>query len=97
MSYNGDDTQPYYLHIQLDYDESLQLLFYPREDGSDSLNESEGTYYNSDYELEDNPENIVLVFNDREWDRKLLTFLKTTETQFGIHKKLDYTEWQEIK
>lgn len=97
MSYDDDHTQPYFLHIQLDYDETLQLLFYPRKDGDDSLNEPEGTYYNSGLPSYDLPENIVFVHNDKEWDHKLLTFLKPTETQFGIHKKLNFTKWQEVK
>lgn len=32
LSLNGDDNQPHYLHIQLDYDEELQLIFYARVD-----------------------------------------------------------------
>ena len=29
VSFDGDENHPNYLHIQLDYDETFQLLFYP--------------------------------------------------------------------
>lgn len=73
VSYNGDADHPCYLHIQLDYDECMQLLFYPREDGSQDLNEDDGTFWNSndvfDYEFWNQPKNLELVFNDSEFIR----------------------------
>ena len=39
VSFNGDNNHPNYLHIQLDYDEEMQLIVYSRVDGSDQLNE----------------------------------------------------------
>jgi hypothetical protein len=64
ISFNGDENHPNYLHIQLDYDECMQLLFYPRVDGSENLNERIATFYNSGDD--DNPENVIIVHNDNQ-------------------------------
>lgn len=69
ISFNGDASHPNYLHVQLDYDESLQLLFYPREDNDSSLHEEHGSYFNS-CAMDDIPPNIKLVYNDSEWDNE---------------------------
>lgn len=70
VSFNGDANHPNYLHIQSDYDESFQLLFYPREDKSHNLNEDKGTYFNSN-EMCKVPENLKIVFNDDEYDEEV--------------------------
>jgi len=80
ISYNGDEDHPNYLHVQLDYDETFQLLFYPRKDNDSSLHEDLGSYYNSGMKIGDeyyaNSENIKLVHSDEEflyeWDEFLI-------------------------
>jgi hypothetical protein len=69
ISYNGDENHPNYLHIQLDYDESLQLLFYPRQDNDESLHEDQGVYFNSNF-MNAIPKEIKIVYNDIHWDRE---------------------------
>lgn len=76
-SFNGDENHPNYLHIQVDYDECFQLLFYPREYGSSSLNEKDGTYYNSN-DMHIIPSNLKLVYNNHEWDREWENLLTKT-------------------
>lgn len=67
VSYNGNTEHPDYLHVQLDYDECSQLLFYPRKDGDSSLNEEIGTYFYSS-DMNDIPENLKITFNDDEYN-----------------------------
>ena len=69
ISFNADEKHPNYLHIQLDYDESLQLLFYPRQDGDESLHEDKGVYFNSN-EMKKIPKELVIVYNDEDWDKE---------------------------
>jgi hypothetical protein len=64
ISFNGDENHPNYLHIQLDYDECMQLIFYPRVDGSDSLHEAISTQYNTCDD--DNPDNITIIHNEEQ-------------------------------
>jgi hypothetical protein len=64
ISFNGDDNHPNYLHVQLDYDECMQLIFYPRVDGSEDLNERIGTYFNSGDD--DNPDNITIIHTEEQ-------------------------------
>lgn len=79
VSFNGDDEHPNYLHIQIDYDECFQLLFYPRVDGSDSLNENIGSYYFTCDDVPNctkNSKNIRIVHNNIQWEKELKSFLK---------------------
>jgi hypothetical protein len=82
ISFNGDEDHPNYLHIQLDYDECMQLLFYPRADGCESLHESEGSYYYT-CEPEKNSENIKIVHNKEQHNRELREFLGANELEFN--------------
>lgn len=68
VSFNGSSNHPNYLHIQLDYDESLQLLFYPREEGDPSLHEDKGVYFNSS-DMNKIPNELTIVYNDSEWNK----------------------------
>lgn len=88
INYNCDPDQPYYLHTHLDYDETLQLLFYPRKDNDESLHEDLGSYYNSGEKI--NSKNIKLVQNDREWDNQLKTFFRLEGFILDTHKKINY-------
>jgi len=66
-----------FLHVQLDYDESLQLLFYPRVDNDpeESLNEDMGVYFNSN-DMDNIPDKISIVLNDADFNKEVETFLK---------------------
>lgn len=86
---NGEGTD-YYLHIQLDYDETMQLLFYPRIKKDHSLNEEFGSYYNSELTEEKKPNNIKLVLNDMEWDEALNSFLELAVEDIETYKKIKY-------
>lgn len=90
INFDNDDSQPYYLHVQLDYDETFQLLFYPRKEESSSLNEEYGSYYNSEESLEEHPKNIILVHTDREWDNRLDDFLEASVEEFYEFRKIKY-------
>lgn len=79
ISFNADSDEPQYLHVQLDYDECLQLLFYPRVDGDQSLNEPLGVYFNSNH-MDNVPECIKLVYNDADFDRYLDNELISEDT-----------------
>jgi hypothetical protein len=70
VSFNGDDNHPNYLHIQIDYDECFELLFYPREDNDSSLHEDLGVYFYSS-NMDKIPENIKLVYNDLEYNNEV--------------------------
>lgn len=87
INYDDNPDQPYFLHVQLDYDEMMQLLFYPRTDGDDSLNENLGSYYNSP---DVTSENICIVHNDYEWDNNLINFLLTDRVEHEFWKKIRY-------
>lgn len=67
INYNGTEESTYYLHIQLDYDGSLQLLFYFRKYGDDSLNEQIAICFYSE-EMNNIPKQIKLVYNDTEFN-----------------------------
>lgn len=82
ISFNADENNPRYLHVQIDYDETFQLLFYPRVDNNESLHENLGTFYNSG-EV-DKPKNIKIVHTDEEHDQAVLALS-------------DYTAWVIIK
>lgn len=69
VNYNSDESSPYYLHIQMDYEESFQLLFYPRVEGSEDLNEKLGTYYNSAEKIK--PRNIKIVHTEEQYNKAL--------------------------
>jgi len=75
VSFGGDDNHPNYLHIQLDYDETCQLIFYPRVDDNESLHESLSTSFNSGY-MNEIPNKIKIVYNDEEYKQevKKITF-----------------------
>ena len=90
VNWNGDENNPNYLHIQIDYDENFQLLFYPRIDGKNSLNEHLGTYYNSENKKKDQPKNVKIVHTDREWDLQLEKFLKPSVKDTKSFKKINY-------
>lgn len=64
--FNGDVNNPNYLHVQIDYDETFQLLFYPRIEGDESLNEEFGTYYNSGRKIK--PRNVKMVYTEKEYE-----------------------------
>ncbi len=76
ISFNGDENSNQYLHIHLDYDETLQLLFYPRfdNDPEESLNEDHGTYFNSS-DMDDVPSHLRIVFSDEHYDNEFENFL----------------------
>lgn len=78
ISFDGDANNPSYLHVQLDYDGCLQLLFYPRQDNDPSLNENLGTYFNST-QIKSNsiPKNIKLIYDDEEWGKEYLNLVKS--------------------
>ena len=83
VSFNGDQDHPNYLHIQLDYDECLQLIFYPREDGDSSLHEN---MVYSFYSMEMNkiPDCIHIAFNDVEFKKLKDIHLKNTNRTVAI-------------
>ena len=70
VSFNGDNNHPNYLHIQLDYDEEMQLIVYSRVDGSDQLNEhlTESLHSNS---MNECSKKIKVSYNDREFNEAL--------------------------
>jgi len=88
VNFNNEENNPYYLHIQLDYDENFQLLFYPRYANTSDLNENYGTYYNS--ENNENPSEIKLIHTDREWDNSVKTFLEASKLELELFKKINY-------
>lgn len=81
ISYNADEDHPNYLHIQLDYDLGLQLLFYPRVEDSESFNEGLGTYFYSG--RNEVPSNIRLCFNDKEFNYNFRDFLGCDDYEWG--------------
>jgi len=87
VSFNGDEEHPNYLHIQLDYDECLQLLFYPRVDNDESLHEELGTYFHS-IEMDKIPEQIKLVYHQQEYEDELEKLLSKAERQVEIPQGL---------
>lgn len=87
ISYNADEEHPCYLHVQLDYDETMQLLFYPRVKDNESLHEDLGSYYNSEDQEEGN---IVIVHTDREWDEALANHLELSGAILDIERKIKY-------
>ena len=85
----GED-KPQYLHIQLDYDENFQLLFYPRVNESESLNESIGTYWYPTRVRKS--KRIKIAQNDVQWNECLLNHLKLERTEFTKeYFKLNYS------
>lgn len=76
ISYNGDTDHPCFLHIQLDYDETCQLIFYPRVEGSDSLNEHLSNSWTSDEQKSDC---IKIVHTDEQYLKELLILKNTNE------------------
>ena len=64
------DNYKQYLHIQLDYDNHLQLLFYPRIEGDESLHEDMGVYLHYGTQ-ETYPDNISIVFTDAIYELEL--------------------------
>ena len=66
VSFNGDIEHPNYLHIQLDYDEELQLLFYPRVDNDPSLHEDLGVYFHSS-DMQNISNKIKLFYDNNSW------------------------------
>lgn len=87
ISYNGDSDHPNYLHVQSDYDEHFQLLFYPRQDNDSSLHEEEGTYFNS-IEMNKIPENIKIVYSDYEFGDSLKELLKESSKIIDVESGL---------
>ena len=65
ISLDGNAEKEQYLHVHLDYDERLQLLFYPRIDGDEELNEKFGSFYYFGQKFPD--DKIVLALNDHEF------------------------------
>ena len=66
ISFNGDRDHPNYLHVHLHYDEGLQLIFYPREDGDRELHEDQCVTFNSIY-MNVIHDNLKIVYNDPEY------------------------------
>ena len=94
ISYNDDENHPNYLHVQLDYDEMLQLLFYPRVDGDDDLHEDLGSYFH--YGSERSP-NITLVYTDKEMSIERLKLINEKEkiTLNNSNIDFDFHSWTE--
>ena len=70
ISFDANANHPNYLHVQIDYDESLQLLFYPRTEDSESLNEELGIYFNSNM-MDEIPDKIILAYNDQDFQKEV--------------------------
>ena len=70
ISFNGDQEHPNYLHVQLDYDECLQLLFYPRVDGSELLNEESSVCFFSE-NMVNIHQAIKIVYNDSDYKQEV--------------------------
>jgi hypothetical protein len=82
INYNANEKHPNYLHIQLDYDETFQLLFYPRIEGDEFPQGDVGTYYNSGEKVK--PRNIRIVHTDEQYDE-------------AIKKLGEYENWRTTK
>lgn len=94
ISYNGDVDHPCYLHVQLDFDENLQLLFYPRIKGNDSLHEDLGSYFHHGHNCSPN---IKIVYNDEEMT-KFRTFLEYSDSSMVLLQndiEIDFHSWTE--
>lgn len=73
--FSDDETENRFLHIHLDYDEELGLLFYPRTKGEDDLNEDLGTFYNSSAQIDTWSHRLRLAYTNAEFDRQCAEFL----------------------
>jgi hypothetical protein len=71
IPFNGNQEHPNYLHIQLDFNEYLELLCYPRVDDDESLHENLGSYYYHGCKGRDNSPNIKFVFTSVEQESEL--------------------------
>ena len=87
IPFNGDEEHPNYLHIQLDFNERLELLCYPRINGNDNLFESLGSYSYYGIEGKKNSPNIKFVISKDKLKKGLIrldvdggNWYKTTET-----------------
>lgn len=87
VNFNADNTHPNYLHIQLDYDENCQLIFYSRVEGSESLNESLTKSFQSGGKCS---KCIKIVHDDNQWNRELIRHISTTPLQYRNFKKSDF-------
>jgi len=88
VNFDADEKHPCYLHIQLDYDEMAQLLFYPRVEGDEGLNEGLGTYWNSFGKKK--PTRIKIVYNDFAWNVALKDFLEATDSEYDWFRESGY-------
>lgn len=84
ISFNGDKTHPSYLHVHLDYDECLQLIFYPREAGNESLNENLVKAWYTEDNINSEFEEISIVFNDRKFNKLLKEFVADSSGQIVV-------------
>lgn len=81
IDYNGNNSSFNYLHIQLDYDVTLQLIFYPRLQlpvdhiENSNLNEDLATVWHSGMTEQHIPENVRIVYNDLDWLWETRVFL----------------------
>lgn len=87
ISFNGDENNPNYLHVQVDYDEEFQLLFYPREDGDPDLHEGEGTYFHS-IAMNIIPKNLTIVCNDLDFNMAISKLQKHCKNEVIVPEGL---------
>lgn len=73
INYNDYEANPEFLHVQLDYDENCQLIFYPRVEGSDELNEDLSNSWTSDEQVSDF---IKIVHTDEQYNSELIELNK---------------------
>lgn len=64
-----------YLHVQLDFDEYCQLIFYPRVDDSDSLNEHLVRSWHDGEGCGHCDNNIVIAHTSQKFDEALTNFM----------------------
>lgn len=91
VSYNNDEEHPCFLHIQLDYDETAQLIFYPRVEGDEDYDLDLSSSWNS---LSGGDEHIKIIHNDFEWDVMLKQFMGQINSEY---RELTYLTYEECK
>jgi hypothetical protein len=67
FSLNGDDDNPLYLDVHLHYDESLQLIFYPKIEGEMYSKQNDVVAFDSS-NMNNIPEQIKIVYSNKEFD-----------------------------
>ena len=84
IPFNGNQEHPNYLHIQLDFNEYLELLCYPRVDNDETLHESLGSYYYHGCKGQKNSPNIKFVFTRVEQEKALTKLNLGIVTWYGV-------------